>query len=749
MPKVKTSSEKNEILTLMKAIENHMANTNKVMNAMVDTKGGSKNKEQKDLERQKKEAREASKKQLAVEKKYLEEKKKIDNQKKEDQWQSNHELAKNSVNAVMPPQRRQDFGAAALGSIMGIDPAFVKMLGIDKLGANLWNSKFGWNAQKKRHEQKLEEEKLNEEYGIKNNDSVEKEKSGIFSLFGKSKSKKEDKTDKSSDGAATEKKEKYGSVVNDKNENTKLLKEIARNTGTKKDADGKVVTKEEKKEGGIFSKIFGVAKKFLIPIIVGMIANAFRGMIKDGIANLLGGGDFGQFVGGAIADFLPGAIAGLAYGLKNRAPIIPSALIGGTITYVWPRLMRLIGDVKSAVLGDGNPDAGNLDRYAEKAMAGALLGASITGWKKGSFKAAALGAGIGLATEFILARVNDVKAMLNGEPVEIKTVAGIPEPAFGGLVTGAMLGLKFGGLKGAMFGALIGGGAGMIWATVQDFRNQMLAAKSGKFVEPKEICGIPYAVASGLIGGAAIGYKFGGLWPGMVLGALIGGLAGLIVNEIAKYKAKVAGAEANADEAMKGNEDFKQIEANTAKDEEILNDPNATETEKTAAKMRLANANTAKEKTKEQLAGFAKWDENGDGILDEKEQDSLDRAWGKGSQSMAMQDAMKDLRSKGIEVTKENLMKYNADKLESLQTATNNTFGLPTNNMSTATQITENSEEQLDETKKMNGYLEKIASAYDDPENLPRTNIVNNNTAPQQGSMSAYSSDMTGAGLER
>lgn len=732
MPKVKTSPDKQEntaIFQLITAVNDLKKQISEQSQAQISAA----NKAKKDQERQIKESENKAKKRAAEEKKYQEELKKIQDERKEDKWQANHDLAKNSIDAVMPADRRQFFGSAAIGTMMGIDPAFVKMLGIDKLGANVINSKFGFETQKKNHERNLEEKKLNEQYGISKKQSS---------------SKALDKATESIGGGSTGAKEKYGSVVNDKDKNTKLLEKIANNTGAKKDSDGKIVTKEEKSDGGLFSKIFGVAKKFLIPILVGMIANAFRPMIKDGIANLLGGGDFGNFVGGALADFLPGAIGGLAYGLKNRAPLIPSALIGGTISFAIPRIRRTIDQIIGAFSSDQDPDAGNLDRYAEKAMTGAMIGASVVGWRKGTLKAAALGAGIGLATEFILARVNDVKAMLNGEPTEIKTVAGIPEAAFGGLVTGAMLGLKFGGFKGAMIGALIGGGAGMIWATVQDFRNQMIAAKSGKVVPPKEICGIPYAIATGLIGGAAIGFKFGGIWPGMVLGALIGGLAGFIANEVAKYKAKVAGAEANADEAMKGNADFQQIDAKNAEDQAIINDPNASEKEKNAAKARMALSGKVQEKTKEQLAGFAKWDENGDGILDDQEQDKLDRAWGKGSQSMAMQDAMKDLRSKGIEVTKENLMKYNADKLQSLQTTTDNLYGLPSNNMSTATQITENSEEQLDATKKTNEYLEKIAKAYEDPDNLPgRTEIINNGTA-QQMPINAYG-DTSGAGLVR
>ena len=168
-----------------------------------------------------------------------------------------------------------------------------------------------------------------------------------------------------------------------------------------------------------------------------------------------------------------------------------------------------------------------------------MIGASLNKWQwgMGTARMAFIGAGIGIATEWLLNRVNEMRGLFTGEPVEIKKIPGvdIPEAIVGGIIGGAMVGSSIGGgkgklnLKGALWGAVIGGTAGAAMTLVTDFNNRFQAAKRGEYQEPTTICGIPAPIFTGIVAGAAIGGKFGGIVGG-VIGAAIGGIAGAIYN---------------------------------------------------------------------------------------------------------------------------------------------------------------------------------------------------------------------------
>ena len=643
-----------------------------------------------------KEADSKSKEMLKMMKGYEAKRKELEEKRKEDKWQNNLNLAKGMTDAVMPADRRADFGQIGIGSLIGMDPAVVKLLGIDKVGAQLWNSMFGWNAIEKRHENSIKEQKLNEEYGIsakseniteeqrlnqsqiKNNNQSDKigrleqhisksnektDKNGNILTFDKRVNRYRDslgKFKKPTDNDTSKNKEKYGSVVKRETEDTKLLKQLVKNTKPKKTDDKK--EKEEKEKGGLFSKIMGFAKKLIFPMLAGLLLNAFKPVVKNFISGLFSRegtlGEIGQFVGGAVADMLPGAVAGfmLTKSLKG-------ALIGAALSYGWTRITAL---------------------------------------------------------------VNDAKNMFNGEQAEINTVAGIPTDVLHGMITGALLGAKFGGLKGAGIGALIGGGAGLLWSTVKSFTNTLNATKEGKYVPPAEICGVPLTIATGLIGGASIGMKFGGIFPGAVVGALIGGAAGTIAHLIQKYLGKTKASEKTAEKDISKNEEFQQLDKDKEANKKIINDPNASKKEKMAAYMKNVSIEKGKEKAKAGLAGFNKFDKNNDGILDEEEQKYLDNSWFKSKNSMEAQERMKKLQEKGQPITKEAFMESYSKETSGTKNKWDNIFNIENKNMSTTSQITNDkqTEKLTDSNEKLIEAISKLNESINDKD--MDTKIINN-----------------------
>lgn len=337
-----------------------------------------------------------------------------------------------------------------------------------------------------------------------------------------------------------ESEEKYGAIKKDSPE-AKLLKQIELNT--RKQAD--VAKQEEKEEkGGLLSKILGFAGKLLFPMIAGLILSALKPGIKELLKNFLGGnggwsGVVGDFLGDALGDMIPGAVGGLMAAKSFGLTPAQGALIGATISYAYSKLLGIVDDLMDMFKGKPREGAGSGKGYLEKALAGAMIGASLNKWQwgMGTARMAFIGAGIGIATEWLLNRVNEMRGLFTGEPVEIKKIPGvdIPEAIVGGIIGGAMVGSSIGGgkgklnLKGALWGAVIGGTAGAAMTLVTDFNNRFQAAKRGEYQEPTTICGIPAPIFTGIIAGAAIGGKFGGIVGG-VIGAAIGGIAGAIYN---------------------------------------------------------------------------------------------------------------------------------------------------------------------------------------------------------------------------
>lgn len=412
----------------------------------------------------------------------------------------------------------------------------------------------------------------NSKSDLKTEKAMKEGKGGLFSKwFGKGKDESKPE-------------EQYGSIEK-RDEKTKLLEKIAGNTAFKQKEE-----KEEKKEekGGLLSKILGFAGKLLLPMLAGLLLSGLKPLVKNLISGLFGDegilGDIGDFVGGAVADMLPGAVAGYLLTKTWRG-----ALIGATISYGWERLKDIFRDITGMMNGEPREGAGELKGYEEKALAGALAGASLTGWKKGSFKAAVFGAGIGIAVEWILNRANEVRAMLEGESVEIKTIpgTGISEALAGGMIGGAVIGHGVGGWKGAAWGAAIGAIAGAVATVATDFNNRLQDAKEGHYTEPAEILGIPYPIFTGIIAGAAIGGKFGGLVGG-VIGAAVGGIAGAIYNwgsnVFMSTKAQQKNGQDYKDKHMKDN---KILQGVKAEEEDLNSQINSISEEKAAIKAKM------------------------------------------------------------------------------------------------------------------------------------------------------------------
>ena len=430
---------------------------------------------------------------------------------------------------------------------------------------------------------------LNTEKALRNGN-----KNGLFSnWFTKNKNEEEN--------------EQYGSIEK-RDEKTKLLEKIAGNTAYK-DKEQKEEKKEEK--GGLLSKILGFAGKLLLPMLAGLLLSGLKPLVKNLISDLFGNegilGDIGDFVGDAVADMLPGAAAGWLLTKTWRG-----ALIGATISYGAARIRDIVNDITGMMNGEPREGAGELKGYEEKALAGALAGASLTGWKKGSFKAAMFGAGIGIAVEWLLNRANEIRAIIQGEEVEIKTIpgTGISEAVAGGLIGGAILGHQFGGWKGAAWGAVIGAIAGAVATVAADFNNRLQEAKEGKFQEPAEILGIPYPIFTGLIAGAAIGAKFGGPIGGLI-GAAVGGIAGLIYNwgsnMFMRAKATEASGQTYIDEHLKDN---KIINGANAQKDALDKEIEGITQEEAALKTKLENGEISQSEAMNQaLALEAKKDQ--------------------------------------------------------------------------------------------------------------------------------------------
>ena len=302
-------------------------------------------------------------------------------------------------------------------------------------------------------------------------------------------------------------------------------------------------------------------------------------------------------------------------------------------------------------------------------------------------------------------------------------------------------------LKGLIVGSIIGGAAGVLTSMVTDTIRMANGFSKGE--DPSSAFGKYGKLITTTIAGAAIGAKYG--IKGAIIGGLIGGAIGGIMTLIDSVNSDVAGARKVGQESLKSFTTQGPSSEATTTSNYAVNKKRELEAKKKAGTItkdeqkELDKLEGGLLRTEKRLNDFNNADTNRDGIVTAEELSAWEKSdkgstWGLGGTAKS-QTQMKELlkRSGGKGFSAQDLADYQLEKYGvSLESAP----------MQTANQITENSEEQLDQTKKTNEYLEKIAKAYDDPENLPRTNVVNNNSAPQQTNLNAYSTEITGAGLE-
>lgn len=160
-------------------------------------------------------------------------------------------------------------------------------------------------------------------------------------------------------------------------------------------------------------------------------------------------------------------------------------------------------------------------------LPGAVMGYTLTK----SVKGALLGAGLSLGYYSIKRIVEDFKNTGTGE-IQVDQDKNYLSSA----MRGAFLGYVFGGksLKAALLGAGISMGLTWITNRVDDFKR----VAAGEAIAPKMLGPFPEAVAGGIISGALIGSKFGGL-AGAAWGAVIGGAAGGIFASVTNFQSRL------------------------------------------------------------------------------------------------------------------------------------------------------------------------------------------------------------------
>lgn len=99
-------------------------------------------------------------------------------------------------------------------------------------------------------------------------------------------------------------------------------------------------------------------------------------------------------------------------------------------------------------------------------------------------------------------------------------------------IEGAVLGYKFGkSMQAAALGAVIGFTITSIQKAKEDFNTRLNEAKSGKYTPPASVGPFGITTFTGMVAGAAIGYKFAG-FTGLIAGAILGFLGGGIMQLI-------------------------------------------------------------------------------------------------------------------------------------------------------------------------------------------------------------------------
>ena len=222
-----------------------------------------------------------------------------------------------------------------------------------------------------------------------------------------------------------------------------------------------------------------------------------------------------------------------------------------------------------------------------------------------------------------------------------------------GAVEGGFIGYKVGhSLKSTAIGALLGIAYTGVQKTAESFKQSISDAENGKYTPPAEVAGIPIATFTGLVGGAAIGFKFGGI-PGAIGGALIGFLGGSILtmfnNDEVRQKLGESTISERGDQETLAREkqEEERYAAILAKDPENKEAKNALK----ALKDKQSNRNRISGQIEQDIQKF------GSKIVDEKGNLSFAKAEAAGAsrQTLAFLRMMQDA---GIAVTPENAQKY-------------------------------------------------------------------------------------------
>lgn len=210
-------------------------------------------------------------------------------------------------------------------------------------------------------------------------------------------------------------------------------------------------------------------------------------------------------------------------GLLGRALL--AGMGGLLLAAARPLIKRLLSNMFEDL---GMP---NLGGAAAEVIADMLPGAVMGYTLTKSVKGALLGAGLSLSYYSIKRVIEDFKNTGTGE-IQIDQDKNYMSSA----MRGAFLGYVFGGksLKAALLGAGISMGLTWITNRVDDFKR----VAAGEAVAPKMLGPFPEAVAGGIISGALIGSKFGGL-AGAAWGAVIGGAAGGLFASVTHFQSRL------------------------------------------------------------------------------------------------------------------------------------------------------------------------------------------------------------------
>lgn len=283
-------------------------------------------------------------------------------------------------------------------------------------------------------------------------------------------------------------------------------------------------------------------------------------------------------------------------------------------------------------------------------MTALLAGGALLGLMSGVFKDIGLTDLVKKTQDLVNKGASKLMQVLLGMDEETSDKAA---PWLMGAVEGGFIGYKVGhSLKSTAIGALLGIAYTGVQKTAESFKQSISDAENGKYTPPAEVAGIPIATFTGLVGGAAIGFKFGGI-PGAIGGALIGFLGGSILtmfnNDEVRQKLGESTINEKGDQETlaKEKQEEERYAAILAKDPENKEAKNALK----ALKDKQSNRNRISGQIEQDIQKF------GSEIVDEKGNLSFAKAEAAGAsrQTLAFLRMMQDA---GIAVTSENAQKY-------------------------------------------------------------------------------------------